>query len=68
VPAAAITRDTEGAAVYVVSGDEAARITVTTGIEVDGVVEVLTGLADGQQVLVTSTYGLGAKVRLAKTS
>jgi RND family efflux transporter MFP subunit len=65
VPAAAITRGDEGAAVYVVSGGLASRTPVKTGIETKDAVEILSGLKEGQTVLVSSVHGLGEKARLA---
>ncbi len=65
VPTAALVRDDEGAAVYVVNGTTATRTTVTTGLEQDGRIELLTGVADGQRVLVSGVHGLGPAVTLA---
>jgi membrane fusion protein (multidrug efflux system) len=66
VPAAALVRDEHGAAIYTVSGDAAARTTVTTGIEQDGLVEVLGGVSEGQSILTDGVHGLGDSVKLAK--
>lgn len=65
VPASAITRGEDGPAVYVVSGDLAARTPVKTGISDPEAVEILSGVIEGQTVLVSSVHGLGAKARLA---
>ena len=64
VPAAAVTRDTEGAAVYVLNGDVAERTPVKTGIETPEAVEILSGVAEGQTVLTSNIHGLGDKARL----
>jgi membrane fusion protein, multidrug efflux system len=65
VPAAAVVRDEAGqAAVYVVKGETAERVAVTTGIEVAGAVEVMSGVSEGQTVLTSAVHGLGDKVRL----
>lgn len=65
VPATALVRDDDGAAVYVVTGETAVRTAVTTGLEQDGVVEIVSGVTDRQRVLSSSVHGLGESVRLA---
>ncbi len=65
VPASAITRDTEGAAVYVLNGDTAERKAVTTGIETPQAVEIVSGVTEGQLVLTSNVHGLGDKVKIA---
>ena len=66
VPAAALVRDQNGAAVYVVTGDIAQRTAVKTGLEQAGAIEILSGVREGQVVLTSSVYGLGEKAKLAK--
>ncbi len=66
VPPPAIVRNDDGAAVYVVKGDVAERTTVTTGLEKPDAIEVLSGINEGDTVLISSVYGLGEKVKLAK--
>jgi membrane fusion protein, multidrug efflux system len=66
VPPSAIVRDTEGAAVYVVSGDTAERKAVEVGLEKPDAVEILSGVSEGQTVLTSSVYGLGEKAKLAR--
>lgn len=66
VPAAALVRDNGSAAVYVVSGDTATRREVTTGIEQDGLVELRSGVSDGESVLTSGVHGLGDSVKIAK--
>jgi membrane fusion protein (multidrug efflux system) len=66
VPQSALVRDDAGAAVYVVNGDTATRTTVTTGIEQDGVVELLGGVSDSATVLTSGVHGLGDSVKIAK--
>jgi RND family efflux transporter MFP subunit len=69
VPPAALVKGDDGAAVYVVGPDGvAARTAVTLGIQTRDWVEVLTGLSDGQTLLVTSVFGLGDKVKVARPS
>lgn len=65
VPASALVRDDDGAAVYVVNGDAATRTAVTTGLEQDGVVELVSGVTGQQRVLSSGVHGLGDSVRLA---
>jgi RND family efflux transporter MFP subunit len=65
VPAAALSKTEEGAAVYVVSGDEAARTKVEVGLETPEGVELLSGVKEGQQVLVSRVHGLGERAKLA---
>jgi len=64
VPASAVTRDTEGAAIYVLTGNTAERTKVTLGIETPETVEVLSGVTEGQMVLTSNVHGLGDKVRV----
>jgi membrane fusion protein, multidrug efflux system len=66
VPSSALVRDEQGAAVYVVSGDTARRTTVTTGLEQDGTVELLSGAAEQQVILTSGVHGLGESVKVAK--
>ncbi len=66
VPASAVTRDTEGPAVYVLNGDTAERTAVKLGIETPEAVEILSGVTEGQVVLTTNVHGLGDKVKVAK--
>jgi RND family efflux transporter MFP subunit len=65
IPASALVRGNDGAAVYVVSGDIAQRTAVTVGLERPDTIEILSGLREGQTVLTSSVYGLGEKARLA---
>ncbi len=65
VPAPAVARTEEGPAVYVVSGDVATRTLVSLGLETPDGIEVLSGVSQGQTVLVSSVHGLGEKARLA---
>jgi RND family efflux transporter MFP subunit len=65
VPPPAVVRTGDGAAVYVVSGDTAQRTAVKAGLEKPDAVEILSGLEDGQTVLVSSVYGLGEKAKIA---
>jgi RND family efflux transporter MFP subunit len=66
VPPPALVRGAGGTAVYVVTGDTAARTDVTVGLEQPDAVEILSGLTEGQTVLTSSVYGLGEKAKLAK--
>jgi membrane fusion protein (multidrug efflux system) len=66
VPTPALVRDAKGAAVYVVTGDTAQRTEVKVGLEKPGIVEILSGVKEGQAVLTSSVYGLGDKAKLAK--
>ena len=65
VPPAALVRDQQGTAVYVVSGDTAQRTIVKVGLENPDAIEILSGLKDGDVVLTSSVYGLGEKAKLA---
>lgn len=67
VPTPALIRDEggAGAAVYVVSGSTATRTTVTTGLEQEGRTELLSGVTEGQRILVSGVHGLGPAVTLA---
>ena len=65
VPPAAVSKGEEGAAVYVVSGEEATRTAVKIGLETPEAVEVLSGVREGQKVLVSAIHGLGERAKLA---
>ncbi len=64
IPAAALLDEDSEAAVYVVTEGEVVRRVIETGFEVDGRVEVLGGLTENDQVVVTGQSGLrdGSKV------
>jgi RND family efflux transporter MFP subunit len=66
VPSAALVRDQRGTAVYRVAGDLAQRIDVNVGLEKPDVIEIVSGLKEGDTVLTSSVYGLGAKAKLSK--
>jgi membrane fusion protein, multidrug efflux system len=66
VPTPALVRNQQGQAVYVVSGDIAQRTPVEVGLEKADVIEILSGLSEGQTVLTSSVYGLGEKAKLAR--
>ncbi len=65
VPPAALVRGEDGAAVYAVAGEFAVRTPVKVGLETREAVELLSGVKEGQTVLVSSVHGLGEKARLA---
>ena len=66
VPASALVRDDNGAAVYVVNGDTATRTAVKTGLEENGQVELLDGVQERQSILTSGVHGLGDAVKVAK--
>jgi RND family efflux transporter MFP subunit len=66
VPTAALVRDDEGAAVYVVKDGTATRTTVTTGLEQGDMVELVTGVSEHDTILTSGVHGLGTSVRIAK--
>ncbi len=65
VPRSALAQGERGVAVYAVSGELAVRTAVKVGLETSDAVEILSGLKEGQLVLVSSVHGLGEKARLA---
>ena len=65
VPPSAVSKGEEGAAVYVVSGEEATRAPVKLGLETPEAVEVLSGVKEGQKVLTSAIHGLGERAKLA---
>jgi RND family efflux transporter MFP subunit len=65
VPPSAVIKGEEGAAVYVVSGQEAARTKVAVGLETPEAVEVLSGVTEGQTLLTSGIHGLGERAKLA---
>jgi membrane fusion protein (multidrug efflux system) len=69
IPAEALVEEDESKSVYVVSNGEVSRRNIETGIESDGRVEVLHGLAVDDQIVVVGQSALrdGSKV-LARSS
>jgi len=65
VPPSAVSRGNAGAAVYVLTGDEATRTPVELGLETAEAVEVLSGVKQGQKVLTSAIHGLGERAKLA---
>jgi multidrug efflux system membrane fusion protein len=66
VPPAAVARDDSGAAVYVVTGDDAQRTAVRVGLEKPDAAEILSGVKEGDIVLTSAVHGLGEKAKLAR--
>jgi RND family efflux transporter MFP subunit len=66
VPASAVSKTEEGAAVYVVSGEDATRTKVEVGLETPELVEIVAGLKEGQKVLTSGVHGLGERAKLAQ--
>ncbi len=66
VPAAAVVGDASSAAVFIVQDGTALRRTVRTGLNSEGRVEILAGVAAGDPVVVAGNNGLrdGAQVRV----
>ena len=64
VPAEALIDEDDESAVYVVKEDEVVRRIVTTGVEVDGKVEILDGLGEDEIIVVVGHSSLrdGSKV------
>ncbi|MEZ0242046.1 MAG: efflux RND transporter periplasmic adaptor subunit [Sphingomonas sp.] len=59
VPELAIIGDGDQSFVYVLEGDTAKRVKVTTGVRQDGMVEILSGLQPGQRVVTEGVVKLG---------
>ncbi len=68
VPESAIWREGSLEGVFVVEGDTAFKRIVTTGRKIGNLVEVLTGLNDGELVIINGTEKLkdGVKVRIKR--
>lgn len=66
VPELAIVGEGDASFVYIVEGDTAKRVKVTTGIRQDGLVEILSGLQPGQRIVTEGVVKLsdGQKIRL----
>ena len=64
IPAAALVDEDEESAVYVVTDGQVARRTIETGVQTDGMVEILGGLDEDDVVVVVGHSGLrdGSKV------
>jgi len=66
VPASALSKSADGTAVYVVSGEDATRTKVEVGLETPELVEIVSGLEQGQKVLTSGIHGLGERAKLAQ--
>ncbi|MCW3847337.1 efflux RND transporter periplasmic adaptor subunit [Sphingomonas sp. LB-2] len=67
VPELAVVGEGNDSYVYILEGDTAKRVKVTTGIRQDGMVEILSGIQPGQRVVTEGVVKLGGpsqKVRL----
>ena len=65
VPPSAVSKGEEDVAVYVVDKDTATRTKVKIGLETPEAVEILSGVKEGEKVLVSAIHGLGERARLA---
>jgi multidrug efflux system membrane fusion protein len=65
VPPGAVSKTADGAAVYVVSGEQALRTQVQVGLETLEAVELVSGVKEGQKVLTSGIHGLGERAKLA---
>ena len=65
VPPSALSKSEDGAAVYVVTGEEATRTRVELGLETKDAVEIVSGVKQGQRVLSSGVHGLGERAKLA---
>ncbi len=66
IPYDTIRHDKKGAFVFVLEGDTAQRVNITTGIQHDEYIEVLSGLVDQQAVITKGLFGIkdNMKVKL----
>ncbi|MDA8018534.1 MAG: efflux RND transporter periplasmic adaptor subunit [Thermoanaerobaculia bacterium] len=69
VPREAVVRELQSTFVFVAQGDEAEKREVTLGLEEDGRVEAVSGLAAGDRVITAGQGGLedGAKIKLVES-
>ena len=69
VPREAVIRELQSAHVFVTDGDTASKRAITTGLEEEGLVEVVSGLEPGEQVITAGQGGLreGGKVKVLGT-
>jgi len=67
VPASAIVTGAEGEAAFIVVDGRAVRREVETGVVSEGRIEIVSGLAPGESVVVVGNHNLrdGARVRPA---
>jgi RND family efflux transporter MFP subunit len=69
VPPSAVARGEDGgAAVYVVANGVAQRTEVKVGLETPEAIEILSGVTEGQSILVSDVHGLAEKAKLGKAS
>ena len=67
VPPSAVSKGEDDVAVYVVDKDTATRTKVKLGLETPEAVEIISGVKEGQKVLVSAIHGLGERARLAQS-
>jgi multidrug efflux pump subunit AcrA (membrane-fusion protein) len=64
-PPQAIYRDEQGKAqVYVVEGDNATAVDVELGIETQSGAEIVSGVKEGDTIILTGGYGLAGKAKI----
>jgi HlyD family secretion protein len=66
VPAGAVFRDVEGWSVFVIDGSRARLLPVTIGLHAGHEVEITTGLAEGEEVILHPTEKVADGVRVAR--
>lgn len=59
IPFSALRRDRDGLYVYRITDNQARRVEIDTGLKFKARIEVLTGLAEGDQVVLRGFMGLG---------
>lgn len=69
IPTEAMLTDDDGSFVYIVQDDVATKAAVTTGLAGDGVTEILSGVADGDSVVIVGQSYLsdGSSVRIVNS-
>ena len=69
IPRGAIVEDADTQVVFVIDGDTVTRRSITTGYSANGLVEVVAGLEDGEEVVVVGQAGLkeGSRVSVVNS-
>lgn len=68
IPYETVRHDKQGAYVYILNADSAQRVNITTGLQQDHLVEVLSGINDQQEIISQGFFGLKDKMKIKKVT